>query len=112
MAITPTQLDQTAAQMVTELIDIDMQLEPLNARKKEIEKYLKGLEYGKYTNGVFDVTVSPSKRFNKARFAEAFPYEKNPNFYKQPAPEPDTKMIAPAVKEAFSDEYDPRLTIK
>lgn len=110
--ITPVRMDDTAADYLNELASLNAELEPLLARKAELEKYLRGLAPGKYTNGVFDLTVSPSKRFNKKKFAEAFPIEKYPHLYKQPTPEPDTRAIAPAVKNQFSDEYDARLTIK
>lgn len=110
--ITPVHMDGNAADYLNELASLNAELEPLQARKAELEKYLRGLTPGKYTNGVFDLTVSPSKRFNKKKFSEAFPFEKFPHLYKQPAPEPDTRAIAPSVKNHFSDEYDARLTIK
>lgn len=112
MTTTPTHLDELATSLLHELININNQLEPLKARKEEIEKYLRNMGNGKYTGGVFDLTVSPSKRFNKRKFAEAFPHEAHPHFYKQAAPEPDPKLLAPALKEQFSDVYDSRLTIK
>lgn len=107
-----TYLGEIEANMLQELIGINNEIAPLQARKDEIEKYLKGMSPGKYTDGVFDVTISPSSRFNKKAFAEAFPYEKFPQFYKEPEPELDVKKIAPAAKEPFTDAYDNKLTIK
>lgn len=112
MATNPQPLDETASSMLLELVEINSELEPLQARKKELEKFLKALEPGKYTNGAFDVTVSPQKRFDKKLFADTFPAEQHPHFYKQPEPEVDPKTLPPAVKEQFSTEYDNRLTIK
>lgn len=114
MSTTPEihNLDETLSSLLMELIEINNELEPLNARKADIEKHLKNLEPGKYTNGPFDVVVSPSTRFNKKRFAEDFPFEKFPHFYKQTAPEPDTKQISPAAKSLYSDQYENRISIK
>lgn len=112
MANKPTPLDETASSMLLELVNINSEIEPLLARKKELEKFLKALEPGKYTNGAFNVTVSPQKRFDKKLFSDTFPAETYPHFYKQPDPEPDPKTLPPAVKEQFSAEYDNRLTIK
>lgn len=109
---TPTPLNELHDSLLTEHQNIQSQLAPLQARLEEIEKVLRHLEPGKYTNGMFDLTVSPSKRFNKKQFTQDFPYEKNPHLYKQAAPEVDVKQIPPTVKEQYSDEYDNRITIK
>lgn len=105
-------LDETLSSLLLELVEIDNEIAPLSARRKDIEKHLRELEPGKYTNGVFDVTVSPSTRFNKKKFEEAFPFDKYPQFYKQTSPEPDPKQIAPSVKALYSDQYDNRISIK
>ncbi|MEX3610045.1 hypothetical protein VVR12_03215 [Rothia sp. LK2588] len=108
MNITPA--SQTTEDALNELVELQNRVAPDLARIAELEKFLKALDPGKYTTGALDLTVSRSGRFSKKRFAEAFPPETHPQFYKTTV-EPDVKTIAPAVKEQFTDYYDNRIKI-
>ena len=102
----------TITDLVAERLDLEAEIEPLQARLAEINKHLAAENPGTYQAGGVTLTVSPQRRFNPRRFAEAFPYETHPHLYKHPTPAPDTQQIAPAIKDMYSDTHDNRITIK
>lgn len=113
MSTEPTKADATITDLVTERIELENEIAPLASRLEEINKHLKNMEPGKYQAGAFDLTISPSKRFNKKRFETDFPAEQNPHLYDEVTRTELVKdRIPKAVQDDYADSYDNRVTIK
>ena len=101
------------ADLVRELLDIRSQMEPLEARAKDIEKTLRGAPKGTHYLGGGVVTVSTNARLDTKALAAQYPPDQYPQLYTQTL---DTdavkKAFAPNVLESFKVEGDPRLTVK
>ncbi|WP_178945931.1 hypothetical protein [Kocuria sp. TGY1127_2] len=110
----PIKADATITDIVAEIVDLDNEIAPLQARRDELNKHLRNLEPGKYHAGAFEITVSESKRFNKKRFEQDFPPAAHRQFYEETEPQMVLvkDRISKAVQDDYSDRYDNRVTVK
>lgn len=100
-------------ELVREHVNITAELEPLNARKKEIEKALRDLDYGSYDLAGVTVSIQHNRRLDKAAFAKKYPVIKHPNFYTTaPNSAEIRKALSPNEIDELSTDGEKKVVIK
>lgn len=100
--------------LVREYVELQAQAAPALARMEEIKKTFKfDLGFGTHKIAGLSVGVAHNTRFNPKAFADAYPVLKYPQYY---TPAPDTAAIkenlSPAEIKKYTNEGDPRVTVK
>lgn len=101
------------ADLVRELVALQDQIEPANARIADIKKVLRDLDFGSHKIAGMTVTVGHNVRLDTAAFEAAYPVLEHPQMYK-PTPDPAAirRHLSPVQLEALQTEGEKRLTVK
>lgn len=96
-----------------EYATIQDRIDPDLKRLDEIKAAFKFMSYGTHELAGLKVSLARSSRLDAAAFANRYPVETHPQFYKS-APDSTSikKHLAPAEIEELSNAGDPRVTIK
>lgn len=99
--------------LVREYAALRDDLERITARKKEIEKALRDLDYGSHDIAGVTIQIQHNRRLDPALLEDRYPVAKFPHFYR---PSVNTaqvrKQLAPAEIDELSKEGDKKVLLK
>lgn len=99
--------------IVREYTTIRHDIDTLTARKKEIEKVLRDLDFGNHQIAGVTIQIQHNRRIDPVLFAERYPVTKHPKLWKPGVNTTEArKQLAPTEIDELSREGEAKVVLK